>query len=389
MSAKIAEAKSRNTIMKRYCKDVDISDMHFITSAVFACLTKKCKRLRHDTVKLFARISCCSIDAAREMLINRDERYTEAVMKIASIMQQEITSGKLKLPPIHVKAKYDGDSGKIRKISVQHIWQLLYDHVAVMAMRELNKLMGEHQVSGRRGMGGAYGQRFVRRWVQGSSKRLYFVKLDIKRYYESVNLERLMAWVERRIKNPRLMWLIRSLTATGEHGLNIGSYLSHFLANLYLSDVWHYAMQRVDGVSHALFYMDDMLITSRNKRKLRKAVRSIITYIETEKGLQVKENWHIRCCTHDRPIDLMGIRFEPRRQTLRKRIFRRARRSIIRLARFMRHHAKASVKLARRAVSYHGWLKRTNCKTFLSDIRAAAVMGVACDIIKQKQAQAT
>lgn len=371
--------------MKRYCKNVDITDLPFIESAVFACLVKKCKRQRRDTVKLFARICACNLATAYEILMQRDERYGRAVQKIARIMRGEILRGRLTLPRIHVKAKHDGDSGKIRKISVQHIWQLLYDHVAVMAMRELNKLMGEHQVSGRRGMGGSYGQRLVRKWVQRSKKRVYFAKLDIRHYYESVNTERLMTWVERHVKNPRLMWLIRTLTATGESGLNIGSYLSHFLANLYLSDVWHFAMQQTDGVKHALFYMDDLLLIGSNKRKLSKAVYAIIERIELTKGLQVKPNWFIRACSTERPIDIMGIRFSPRRQTIRKRIFRRARRAFLRLARFMRHHAKASIKLARRVVSYNGWFSRTNCKTFISRIRSAAVMKVAASIINQHQ----
>lgn len=386
---KTAEAKVAHNTMKRYCKNIDITSMPFIESAVFACLAKKCKRERHDTVKLFARICSCSTSEAYGILMQRDERYGAAVQKIARIMRREILRGQLTLPPIHVKAKHDGDSGKIRKISVQHIWQLLYDHVAVIAMRELNKLMGEHQVSGRKGMGGAYGQKLVCKWVQRSSKRVYFVKLDIKHYYESVNTERLMTWVERRVKNPRLMWLIRTLTATGESGLNIGSYLSHFLANLYLSDVWHFAMQRAEGVKHALFYMDDLLLIGSNKRRLRKAVYAIIERIELTKGLQVKPNWFIRACSTERPIDIMGIRFSPRRQTLRKRIFRRARRAFLRLARFMRHHAKASRKLARRVASYNGWFSRTDCKNFLSRIRAAIVMKVASNIINYQPAQAT
>lgn len=370
--------------MKRYCKNIDITDFDFIMNAVYACLSKKCKRMRNDTVKLFARVGRCSYSAARRMLERRDERYMDCVERISRMMQRDILRWNLTLPPINVKLKHDGDSGKVRKISVQHIWQLLYDHVAVIAMRELNKLMGEHQVSGRRGMGGAYGQRIVRRWVQGTNKRVYFVKLDVRRYYESVDVERLMAWVEKRVGNKRLMWLIRTLTATGESGLNIGSYLSHFLANLYLSDVWHYAMQQVDGVEHALFYMDDMLIVGHNRRKLRKAAQAIIRKIET-KGLSVKPNWQVHRCTADRPIDIMGIRFSPKRQTLRKRIFRRARRSVLRLRRFMRHHAKASLKLARRVLSYNGWLTRTNCKRFTLRVGSPAVLRVAASIIRQHQ----
>lgn len=369
--------------MKRYCKKVDISSLPFIEAAVLACLAKKCKRERRDTVKLFARICKCEYKEAYEILMDRGEAYGNAVHAIAAMMQREIANRELRLPKIRVKEKQDGSSGKVRKISVQHIWQLFYDHVAVLAMRELNKIMGEHQVSGRKGMGGVYGQRVIRKWLYGK-KKVYFTKLDISRYYDSVHTEKLIAWLGRRVKNEQLMWLVSTLIRTGENGLNIGSYLSHFLANLYLSDVWHYAMQKANGIKHALFYMDDLLLVGSNKRKLKKGVYEVIGLIE-EKGLKVKEGWHIRLCEYGRPIDIMGVRFSRKKETLRKRIFRRARRAIIRLARFVRKHAKASVRLARRVVSYNGWISRANCKKFAERVKLCELLKMAGKIINNQQ----
>lgn len=74
--------------------------------------------------------------------------------------------------------------------------------------------------------------------------------------------------------------------------------------------------------------------------------------------------------------------------TLRKRIFRRARRAFVRLARAIRQHRKASKKLARRVISYYGWLSQTDCKNFINRVRAACVMAVAARIITPKM-QAT
>lgn len=381
---KTVEAKvATEPEMKRYCKEVNISSLPFIEAAVLACLAKKCKRERRDTVKLFARICKCEHKEAYEILMDRGEAYGNAVHTIAVTMQREIRNRELRLPKIRVKEKQDGSSGKVRKISVQHIWQLFYDHVAVLAMQELNKIMGEHQVSGRKGMGGACGQRIIRKWLS-AKKRVYFTKLDISRYYDSVNADKLIAWLGKRVKNERLMWLVSTLIKTGEKGLNIGSYLSHFLANLYLSDVWHYAMQKTEGIKHALFYMDDLLLVGSNKRKLKKSICEVIELIK-EKWLKVKDGWYIRACEDNRPIDIMGVRFSRKKETLRKRIFRRARRAIIRLARFVRKHAKASVRLARRVVSYNGWISRADCKRFAESMRLRDLLKIAGKIINNQQ----
>lgn len=349
--------------MKRYCKGVDITDTGFIEAAVRACLAKRAKRMRPDTVRLFASILGVSRSEARRVLDSRDSSYDLAVGAIVEGMRRELSSGMLTLPPIRVRNKIDGHSGKVRKISVQEIRQLLYDHVAVFGLDELHRLMGEHQVSGRKGMGLSYGLKLMHKWVARASGKVYFVKLDIRRYYESVDTGALMEWLSRRVKNDSLMQLVRTLVSTGERGLNIGSYLSHFLANLYLSDVWHAAKQRMGGVRHALFYMDDMTLIGSNRRKLAAAASKVQSMIEA-KGLAVKE-WQVVRCSRNHPIDVMGVRFCAGSETLRKRIFRRARRSLIRAGRALRGRAKATSCLLYRCASYRGWLLRSDCSHFM------------------------
>lgn len=359
--------------MKRYCKKVDIGNARFIQTCVHECLRKRCKRLRPDTLRLFAEVGgLCKADAHR-VLDERGPVYDFVVGRIARGMAAEIAERRLTLPPIHIKEKVDGHSGKVRKISVQEIRQLLYDHVAVMAMAELGKLMGEHQVSGRRGLGISFGVKLMHKWVTRSKRRLYFVKMDIKSYYDSVDTELLLAWLRRRVKNDDLLWLVGTLIGTGDRGLNIGSYLSHFLANLYLSDIWHAAKQRMDGVDEALFYMDDMVLLGGNRRKLAKAARLVVEMVEA-KGLRVKPGWQVHRCTVLRPLDVMGIRFSPRVETLRKRIFRRARRSLLRVKRALRGRARVTRGMALRAASFHGWLEHASCFRFTERVGERAAV---------------
>ena len=73
-----------------------------------------------------------------------------------------------------------------------------------------------------------------------------------------------------------------------EYGLSIGSYLSQFLANYYLSKAYIYASQqfkvrkRKDGTvkkvriaSHVLFQMDDIIFFGRSKKDMKPLLHGV------------------------------------------------------------------------------------------------------------------
>lgn len=112
------------------------------------------------------------------------------------------------------------------------------------------------------------------------------------------------------------------------------------MANIYLSELYHLAMERTGGaVHHALFYMDDMLLIGQNKRKMLKAVNMLIQKA-TRMGLKVKDTWNIWVVSKTNPIDMMGFRFSKGCTTIRKRIFVNIRRSLIRVVSLYKHGKK-------------------------------------------------
>lgn len=69
--------------MKRYCKKVDIGNALFIQTCVHECLRKRCKRLRPDTLRLFAEVGgLCKADA-HLVLDERGPVYDFVVGRIA------------------------------------------------------------------------------------------------------------------------------------------------------------------------------------------------------------------------------------------------------------------------------------------------------------------
>ena len=62
----------------------------------------------------------------------------------------------------------------------------------------------------------------------------YCLKLDIKKFYPSINHEILFEIIKRKIKDNKLLILLKDIIESSD-GVPIGNYLSQFFANLYLT----------------------------------------------------------------------------------------------------------------------------------------------------------
>ena len=333
--------------MKRKCKDIDITDTKFIEECIVKCLNKKDKN-RKDIHELF-------------------DTYGN-VSNLASIISYEITTQNLILKPIWYKEKYDNSCKKLRVIGIQDIKQQIYDYIAVNALQPVLTRIGVHQYASIKGRGPIKGVKRIKKWLRNDNIK-YACKLDIKKCYESINRTKLMMFLKRIVKNDLLLWLIETLINTFEKGLAIGSYLSQYLCNLYLSELYHNIYEnmfryrkkktgkrkRINLVNKCLFYMDDILLLGTNAKDLNKAVE-YIKEDANEMGLTIKPSW--RTFKINTFIDIMGYRIYKNRITIRRRVFIRIKRTAIR---FRKHK---TIKMARRLLSYNGQLKNSNSYIF-------------------------
>ena len=156
------------------------------------------------------------------------------------------------------------------------------------------------------------------------SKHLYCLKIDIKKFYPSVNHEILKEIIEHKIKDQDVLWLLDDIIDSVE-GLPIGNYTSQYLGNLYLC----YFMHKINEVYKldATEYADDIVFFSESKSKLHKIFREFIKpYMEKILELTIKPNWQVfpvaknRNDKHGRSIDYLGYKFYREEIGLRKSI---------------------------------------------------------------------
>ena len=136
----------------------------------------------------------------------------------------------------------------------------------------------------------------------------YTLKLDVRKYYPSINHDVLKSKYRRLFKDDDLLWLLDEIidsTPDGS-GIPIGNYLSQYSGNFYLSAFDHW-IKEVKKVKYYFRYMDDIVILGNTKEELHQMKRDIEEYFRTELKLTIKDNWQV-FPTFIRGIDYVGYR---------------------------------------------------------------------------------
>lgn len=145
--------------------------------------------------------------------------------------------------------------------------------------------------------GAAYALQRALRDKDGSQ---YYLKMDIRKFYPSIDHKVLKALLQRKFKDPDLLWLLDEIIDSAP-GLPIGNYLSQYLANFMLSGLDHHLKEKL-RVKHMFRYLDDIVILGSNKENLHQLRSQIQEYLRGLK-LELKGNYRVA------PVDSHGIDF--------------------------------------------------------------------------------
>jgi len=171
----------------------------------------------------------------------------------------------------------------------------------------------------------------------------YCLKLDIKKYYDNVNHNILKEFLLKKFKDNKLINIL-FLIINSSKGIPIGSYLSQYFGNFYLSYFGHW-LKEVMKVKYVFIYMDDIVILHSDKQYLYNLKHKIISYLDTNLKLQLS-NYQVFPVT--KSIDFVGYKSYPTHILLRKSIKQRFKKVLL------KYPNKKSI------ASYKGWLVHSN-----------------------------
>lgn len=254
-----------------------------------------------------------------------------------------------------IKEIQDVSSGKIRKIHKPRFYPDQIVHWALMLQLQpiIQKGMYEYNCGSVPGRGTSYGQKAIRKWLDNDHKNTkWCLKMDVKKFYPSINNEILKQMFRRKIKDNDCLQLIDSIIDSNI-GQPIGYFTAQWFSNFFLEELDHLIKERL-GVKYYVRYVDDLVLLGSNKRKLHKVRKSVEAYLNSIE-LELKDNWQV-FKVKDRGVDFLGLRFFPHKTILRKRTALRIKRRIRKVAK----KGCLNEKDASAIISYWGWIKRSN-----------------------------
>ncbi len=205
-----------------------------------------------------------------------------------------------------------------------------------------------------KGRGIHYANRLMDKYMRDREGTKYCLKLDVKKFYPSIDRPTLKYLLFKKFKDARLLVLLNQIidSAPGDKGIPIGSYLSQYFANFYLAYFDHW-IKEIMRVKYYVRYMDDIIIMSNDKTYLHQLRKEIDHYLTNNLKLTLKDNWQV-FPTYIRGVDFVGYRFFGDYKLLRKKTCKNFKRKMRKIRK-----AQRPINYTDYCVynSYRGWLQ--------------------------------
>ncbi len=163
-------------------------------------------------------------------------------------------------------------------------------------------------------------------WIATRAARRYphYLKLDVRRYFDSVPHEVLIRLLHGRFKDRALLAvlerIIGSFSTEPGRGLPIGTLTSQYFANFFLDGMDHW-LKGTLRIPAAVRYMDDFVVWHDDFAELMRVHTAVAEWLEKERGLTLKESAGPRPCAEGIPF--LGFRILPGRVLLARASRRR------------------------------------------------------------------
>lgn len=197
--------------------------------------------------------------------------------------------------------------------------------------------------------------------LKNKDETTYCLKMDVRKFYPSIDHEVLKCIIRKRIKDRQLLVLLDEIIDSAP-GIPIGNYLSQFFANLYLSYFDHWLKENMK-VKYYYRYADDMVILSNNKEELQNLLIDIDSYFRNKLKLILKGNYQI-FPVDARGIDFVGYVFFHNHILMRKSIKKNFCRKVAKLNKIQISAKEYKVHIS----SWIGWSKHCNSRNLIKKI---------------------
>jgi len=278
---------------------------------------------------------------------------------------------------------------KLRLISAAPFRDRVVQHALMNIVEpELDKVFIGESFASRKHKGVHAAVRLYRHWANHYA---YALKVDIRRYFDSIDHLLLKQKLAQLIADPEVLWLFNTIIDSSPPPLNpwsvlaadddlvdfaervvglpLGNLTSQFFGNVYLNDLDHFIKQELKIPAY-LRYVDDMILLADSKQCLWDGCAQLEQFLATERiGLHPHKKTLVPVATG---LDVLGYRVFPNSTRLSRNSGYKFRRKLRRMAK-----AYSEERMTLTSIKPHvaGWLgharqadTRGLCEAILSEV---------------------
>ncbi len=146
---------------------------------------------------------------------------------------------------------------------------------------------------------------YLLRALRACDQNSCVLKLDVRKFFYSIDRSVLRQMLERRIKDGRMLGMMGLFVGpVGDVGIPIGNLLSQMYALIYLNDVDHF-IKRTLKTKYYVRYVDDMVLVGMNRGRAIELKEQIEAFLADRLRLELSK-WSI--CTVSRGANFVGYR---------------------------------------------------------------------------------
>lgn len=166
---------------------------------------------------------------------------------------------------------------------------------------------------------------FLRKASSNNTKTVYALKLDVHKFFASVDHDILTKLLKKRLQDPQILWLldkvIESHKVTPGKGMPLGNLTSQLFANVYMHELDWFVKNQLKA-KYYLRYCDDFIIVDTDRDKLLGLVHPLSQFLNECLGLHIHPQ-KISLRSWSQGVDFLGYVSKPHCTLLRTKTRKR------------------------------------------------------------------
>lgn len=208
---------------------------------------------------------------------------------------------------------------------------------------------------------------FMRKAYSKYGEDAYIIKLDIRKFFYSINRDILKSILVRKIKCKETLTLIYLIIDSAEQidelGLPLGNTLSQLFANVYMNELDQYCKRRL-GVKYYIRYADDVIVFLENKEEANKILKEIKSFLDNDLGL-VTNNHKTKIFPIEQGVNAYGYKIYRTHRLLRDDSKKKIKRKAKKFPRLIQEGKMTVLKVEQILNSWMGHAMRGDSHNFI------------------------